>query len=375
MPRRSRTTTLRLRTGDEVLVRPIAPDDKELLARSFERLSEQTRYRRFFAPVSQLSPAQLRYLTEVDHHDHEALVALSGEDLVAVARYVRSGEEPDAAEVAVTVADDWQGRGLGSALLGVLVDRARQAGITTITAVVQRDNVSSLKMLGHVGEPVAMPGGTTTELRIALPERGVGAQLERLMRATAAGTVVLAGSALVRAAGLGRPAGATAPLDPDTTVRVIVAGTDGSASARESVRTAVALAAELGATVHLVSSYNRLAPTGLRGARRWIPEDVSTHGWLVAAREDAEKVVAAGAREAARPGVTVHTHVLEGEPADVLIRAAEEHGADLIVVGAKGMRSPARFLLGSVADKVARHAPCSVLVARPAPVRSTSPRG
>lgn len=193
--------TIRLRTGEELSVRPIGADDKDLLARSFERLSAESRYRRFLAPLHHLTPAQLRYLTEVDHHEHAALVALAPDgELAAVARYVRSRAEPDAAEVAVTVADDWQGRGLGSALLETLAERARQAGVRTITALVQRDNVGSLRMLERLGTPVASKGGSSAELRIALPERGTGTDLRDLLRAAAAGSLEVLGDALMRAA-------------------------------------------------------------------------------------------------------------------------------------------------------------------------------
>jgi GNAT superfamily N-acetyltransferase len=113
---RGRTVTLR--DGAKVKLRPIAPEDKPLLAASFERLSEESRYRRFFTPKSELSAAELDYLVDVDHSDHEAIIAIepSSGEVLGVARYVRSKADAEVAEVAVTVADDWQGRGLGRAL-------------------------------------------------------------------------------------------------------------------------------------------------------------------------------------------------------------------------------------------------------------------
>src|ERR1700758_3110348 len=91
---------------------------------------------RFLTPKKELSPAELRYFTDVDHHDHEALGALDHADGrgVGVARYVRDTEDPQAAEIAVTIIDDWQGRGLGTELLAQLSDRARQEGICRFTA-------------------------------------------------------------------------------------------------------------------------------------------------------------------------------------------------------------------------------------------------
>ena len=101
-----------LRDGSHVRVRQAHRSDRELLLRGFERLGPESRYRRFLAPMPQLSEAMVRYLTEVDHHDHEAIVALdeTGEG-IAVVRYVRGTERRDAAEFAVTVIDDWQRRG------------------------------------------------------------------------------------------------------------------------------------------------------------------------------------------------------------------------------------------------------------------------
>ena len=137
------------------MLRPIAPEDKPLLAASFERLSKESRYRRFFTIKNELSAAELDYLVDVDHHDHEAIVAidpLSGEGL-GVARYVRSEDDPELAEVAVTVADDWQGRGLGRALLDRLTYRARREGVRRFSALVQSDNWRSLGLVAGSGEP------------------------------------------------------------------------------------------------------------------------------------------------------------------------------------------------------------------------------
>src|SRR5947199_3263274 len=89
----------------QVEIRPIEPDDKDALARGFDRLSELSRYRRFLSPRGPLTQAELRYFTEGDHHDHEALVAVdpdTGED-VGVARVVRSTEDPNVADLAVAV--------------------------------------------------------------------------------------------------------------------------------------------------------------------------------------------------------------------------------------------------------------------------------
>ena len=98
-------------------MRPLVDDDRKRLVDAFYRLSEGSRYRRFFAPVRDLSEETLDYLVEIDHHDHEAIVALDAEsgDLIGVARYVRQAPGSERAEAAVVVADDWQGLGLGRA--------------------------------------------------------------------------------------------------------------------------------------------------------------------------------------------------------------------------------------------------------------------
>ena len=137
-----------LRDGSHVRVRQGHRSDKELLLRGFERLSPESRYRRFLAPMPQLTEAMVRYLTEVDHHDHEAIVALdeTGEG-IAVVRYVRGTERRDAAEFAVTVIDDWQRRGLGTLLLEVISARAREDRITTLTALMLASNQEMMEVL------------------------------------------------------------------------------------------------------------------------------------------------------------------------------------------------------------------------------------
>ena len=116
-----------LRDGSAVLIRQVRSTDAPLLADGFARLSSRSRWMRFLSAKTTLSAAELRYFTDVDHHDHEAIGALSAADGrgVGIARYVRDADDPQAAEIAVTVVDDWQGRGLGTELLSRLSDRAR----------------------------------------------------------------------------------------------------------------------------------------------------------------------------------------------------------------------------------------------------------
>jgi RimJ/RimL family protein N-acetyltransferase len=142
-----------LPSGHEVVVRPIVREDAEEIAAGFLQLSAESRFRRFAAGTPRLSRSHLDYLTTVDHHDHEALVALvpGRTDIIGVARFVRSRTQPDSAEIAVTVADEWHRRGLGTSLLERLADRARAEGITRITAEIVSDNRGMQALFRHLG--------------------------------------------------------------------------------------------------------------------------------------------------------------------------------------------------------------------------------
>ena len=146
---------VRLRDGTEAWVWPLLPTDRDALVKEFEALSPESRRRRFLQPVLHLSDAMLTHLVdEVDGVDHVALVLMAevGDDLVpaGVARCVRYSEPPDAADVAVTVRDDWQGRGVATALLEVLM-RHRPEGVTHLLTEVAADNPASMAMLRRLG--------------------------------------------------------------------------------------------------------------------------------------------------------------------------------------------------------------------------------
>jgi len=85
---------------------------------------------------------------------------------------------------------------------------------------------------------------------------------------------------------------------------------------------------------------------------------------MVNPREDVEATLRDASERVEAAGVQVNTYAREGDPADAILDVAEERGADLIVVGNKGMTGAKRFLLGSVPNKVSHHAPCSVLIIR-----------
>jgi nucleotide-binding universal stress UspA family protein len=141
----------------------------------------------------------------------------------------------------------------------------------------------------------------------------------------------------------------------------MVVGTDGSQTAGEAVRQAADLATRLDAMVHLVSAYEPVPERRLREEREQVPGDLQ---WMVHAREDVRDTLEQAAERLAGVGVKVKTHAREGDPADAILDVAEEQGADLIIVGNKGMTGAKRFLLGSVPNKVSHHAPCSVMIIR-----------
>jgi nucleotide-binding universal stress UspA family protein len=143
--------------------------------------------------------------------------------------------------------------------------------------------------------------------------------------------------------------------------RSIVVGTDGSDTAGKAVQEAIDLATSVGASVYVVSAYEPVPQGRLREEARQAPEDLQ---WMINPREDVDATLAAAADEVRGAGLDVETFAREGDPADAILDVAEERGADLIVVGNKGMTGARRFLLGSVPNKVSHHAPCSVLIVR-----------
>jgi nucleotide-binding universal stress UspA family protein len=141
----------------------------------------------------------------------------------------------------------------------------------------------------------------------------------------------------------------------------IVVGTDGSDTASQAVRKAVDLAAALGAELQIVSAYEPV-PTGrLSQERRDAPEDIQ---WAISPREDVDATLEAAAELARERGVQAAVCPRQGDPADAVLDVAEEQGADLVIVGNKGMTGAKRFLLGSVPNKISHHAPCSVMIIR-----------
>jgi RimJ/RimL family protein N-acetyltransferase len=157
--------------GVELLVRPIGADDKAALVDAFRHLSRESVYKRFLAPVKRLTESELAYLTQLDHSDHEALVAVTeADEIVGVARYVRQPGDPKRAEVAVTVRDEWQGRGVGTALLRLLAGRGTGNGVEQFTGVCLAENREMLQLFDELGpSSQRRADGDVIEVEVRLP--------------------------------------------------------------------------------------------------------------------------------------------------------------------------------------------------------------
>jgi nucleotide-binding universal stress UspA family protein len=140
--------------------------------------------------------------------------------------------------------------------------------------------------------------------------------------------------------------------------RSVVVGTDGSETAEEAVRHAGRLAGTFGARLVVVTAFE---PHGDELAQdNAAPEEIR---WKLTDRAQAEERAVRGKRLAKEEGAgEVIVQSVAAEPAEAILDAARDVSADLIVVGSKGLTSPARFVLGAVANTVSHHAPCDVLV-------------
>lgn len=201
-----------LADGTRVHLRLLRPEDREKLERGFERLSGESRYRRFLGPKSELSDEEIEYLTDVDQYNHIAIAAELAEgeragEGIAVARCVRLHDDPDIAEAAVTVIDEFQHKGLGRKLLIRLVGAARERGIEKFRATLFSQNEPMRNLLREVGNidivendgPVVtvdariggergIPVPTPQEPEVELPPEN---PLRRVLSMTAEGVVSL----------------------------------------------------------------------------------------------------------------------------------------------------------------------------------------
>jgi RimJ/RimL family protein N-acetyltransferase/nucleotide-binding universal stress UspA family protein len=333
------TDRISLRDGSQILIRPIGPEDRDLLRTGFEQLSDRSRYMRFQAPQATLSDRQLEYLTDVDHHEHEALVALDPEthDGVGVARFVRINNET--AECAIVVADDWQQRGVATALLNRLVDRAREEGIERFTALLLAENTDALRLLERLGETEERRVGPQVELDIALPApRDPSPELKLALTAAARGLLVPAISMWRQVADFAyRRAGPV--LEPANVIVTHAHAADGEAPA---VSVTAGLAAARGAHVHLVETY-----------------------WPVLSdRRELDQRLSSASEGLRRRGIDVTAHLVAGDTADAIIDLAEETRAALIVIDPRAASPLTPWRAYALPARVCARAPCDVLIAR-----------
>jgi RimJ/RimL family protein N-acetyltransferase len=145
---------VRLPSGGTVRIRPVRSTDAAELQRAFAMMSEASQNSRFLTGTPRLTDRQATYFASVDHVDHEAYVAHDPDDptwIIGVARFIRSPSDPSDAEVAFTIADSWHGRGLATAMLRVLGDRALDVGVTRFHAEMMADNEAVLRLLRSAG--------------------------------------------------------------------------------------------------------------------------------------------------------------------------------------------------------------------------------
>jgi GNAT superfamily N-acetyltransferase len=150
------TVEVWLHDGERIVLRPIIPEDKDLLREGFNRMSEESRYRRFMG-VKELSEKDLAYLTEIDYVDHFALVALSSEP----------GEY--SAEAAVTVIDEHHGRGIGTLLLAAIGAVALEKGIRRFVGYLLADNRPVIDVLKNLGARVDFDSAGMSRMNVDLP--------------------------------------------------------------------------------------------------------------------------------------------------------------------------------------------------------------
>ncbi|MEA2645725.1 MAG: hypothetical protein QOE92_808 [Chloroflexota bacterium] len=183
-----------LRDGTRVRFRPIRPADKALLQRGMRRLSSESRYKRFFAAIDELSPEQLRYFTEIDYHDHFAWIGVipgrRPSMAVAVGRWVRLADDAEAAEAAITVLDEYHRQGVGSAILLLLARSAIERGVKRFVMSVLGENEAMMRLLTERGAVLDGYEDGVAQLHVPLPasiEELDRSPLPRILKAAAEG--------------------------------------------------------------------------------------------------------------------------------------------------------------------------------------------
>lgn len=194
---------LTLRDGTPLRFRPLLPGDREAHHRAVREASAEFLRRRFFTP---LPPSQrlLDYLVDIDFVDHFAWVCLQDRgDRVGDVRYIRNRDRADMAEFAFSVEDAWQGRGVGTLLLGAIAVAADAAGVKTITASFLHENTPVRVLLTKVGATfgLAEPGVADAQFAATAASELLAREDADLLRSTVTDVVHAAGLALTGAAG------------------------------------------------------------------------------------------------------------------------------------------------------------------------------
>ncbi|HET9992621.1 MAG TPA: GNAT family N-acetyltransferase [Kofleriaceae bacterium] len=180
----------RLDDGTLVRLRHVRPADAAELKRGFDRLSPSSRYRRFLAGRAALSNETLRYLTCVDGHDHVAIVAVTDaadgtEAGLGIARFIRTKDDPEAAEVAITVIDDMQRKGVGRMLALALARAAVERGVKRFRGEILAENEPVRRLLEEVGASIrpAECGSLVFEVELSRDPHDLEMIARRLLRA------------------------------------------------------------------------------------------------------------------------------------------------------------------------------------------------
>ena len=146
--------TLRVDGGAQVIIRPIRAADAQIEQDFVRGLSDEARYNRFLDMLRELSPSMLKQLTQIDYHDHMAFIAVipaNGHEIeIAVGRYVVM-PDGESCEFAIVVADDWQGKGIATAVMHALMDSARRRGLKTMIGEVLTSNSRMLHFVARLG--------------------------------------------------------------------------------------------------------------------------------------------------------------------------------------------------------------------------------
>jgi len=198
-----RPVPITLRDGESVALRPLLPRDREALAAEIAALSPESRRRRFFTG-GQPSARVIDYLVNIDYVDHFAWVMMTpdGGRGVATARYIRLADDPEQAELAFGVAEDHQGKGIASQLLGALAAAASSAGITRFVAETLNDNAPMRAVLTKAGAKwdFQEPGILSTTFAVSGAQPLVDDDLRSALVAQVRDVVTASGLALARAA-------------------------------------------------------------------------------------------------------------------------------------------------------------------------------